>query len=201
MEYGKECEKIAREELKKQYTDIAECGIFIDSCIPFLGASPDGIIGQEGIVEIKCPKSAENFSPEDAIEKVPAVRRMFTRKTGISMNKTHHYFYQVQGQLHITDRKFCIFCVWTPKGLKSIKVERDDAFWKTEMERKLVQFYLECMLPELIDSRYNRCMPIREPQFMLAERAKEKAKSLKKRKRSPSENIETIASVRPRTAL
>ena len=111
VEYGKECEKIARDELKKQYTDIAECGIFIDSCIPFLGASPDGIIGEEGIVEIKCPKSAENFSPEEAIENVPAVRRMFARKTGISMNKAHHYFYQVQGQLHVTDRKYCIFCL------------------------------------------------------------------------------------------
>ena len=188
VEYGKECENIAREELKKQYTDIAECGFFIDSCIAFLGASPDGIIGQEGILEIKCPKSAENFTPEEAIEQVPAVRRMFTRNTGISMSKTHHYFYQVQGQLHITDRKYCIFCLWTPKGLKSIKVERDDAFWKREMEPKLVQFYLECMLPELIDSRHNRCMTIREPQFILAERAKEKPKSLKKRKRSPSKN-------------
>ena len=117
------------------------------------------------------------------------------------MNKAHYYFYQVQGQLHITDRKYCIFCLWTPKGLKSIKVERDDAFWKTEMEPKLVQFYLECMLPELIDSRHNRCMPIREPQFILAERAKEKPKSLKNRKRSPSENGETIVSVRRRTAL
>ncbi|XP_076685808.1 uncharacterized protein LOC143377889 [Andrena cerasifolii] len=194
----KECEKIAREELKKQYTDIAECGIFIDSCIPFLGASPDGIIGQEGIVEIKCTKSAESFTQEEAIEKVPAVRRMFTHKTVISMKETHHYFYQVQGQLHITDRKYCIVCVWTPKGLKSIKVERDDVFWKREMEPKLVQFYLECMLPEVMDSRHNRCMPIREPQFILTERAKEKPK---KRKRSAAENSETIESVRPRTAV
>ncbi|XP_076665658.1 uncharacterized protein LOC143367585 [Andrena cerasifolii] len=201
VEYGKECENIAREELKKQYTDIAECGFFIDTCIAFLGASPDGIIGQEGILEIKCPKSAENFTPEEAIEQVPAVRRMFTRNAGISISKTHHYFYQIQGQLHITDRKYCIFCLWTPKGLKSIKVQRDDAFWKREMEPKLVQFYLECMLPELIDSRHNRCMTIREPQFILAERAKEKPKSLKKRKRSPSRNNETIITARRRTAL
>ena len=116
---------------------------------------------------------------------------MFASKTGISMNKTHHYFYQVQGQLHITDRKYCIFYLWTTKRLKSIKVERNYAFWKREMEPKLVQFYLECMLPELIDSRYNRCMSIREPQFILAERAREKPKSLKKRKRSPSKNSET----------
>ena len=30
VEYGKECENIAREELKKQYTDIAEWGLFFD---------------------------------------------------------------------------------------------------------------------------------------------------------------------------
>ena len=150
-------------------------------------------------MEIKCTKSAENFSPEETIEKVPAVRRMFTRKTGILMNKTHHYFYQVQGQLHIIDGKYCIFCVWTPKGLQFIKVKRDDAFCKREMEPKLVQFYVECMLPELIDSRHNRCMPIRKPQFILAERAKEKAKSLEKRKRSSFENSET--SIRRHTAL
>ena len=147
------------------------------------------------------PNQRRTLRQKKLLNKFPLSGACSQRNTGISMSKTHHYFYQVQGQLHITDIKYCIFCLWTPKGLKSIKVERDDAFWKREMEPKLVQFYLECMLPELIDSRHNRCMTIRKPQFILAERAKEKPKSLKKRKRSPSKNNESIVTVRRRTAL
>ncbi|XP_076398186.1 uncharacterized protein LOC143266627 [Megachile rotundata] len=135
IKYGQECEEIAREELKK-YTGkgIKECGIFIDRSHSFIGASPDGIIDKEGIVEIKCPKTAENLLPEEAIKTIPSIRRIFENDVGTALNKTHQYYYQVQGQLHVTDRSYCIFCIWTRKGINCVTVERDDVFWKNQME-------------------------------------------------------------------
>jgi len=52
--------------LRKQYPDIKirECGLFVGTNTPFLGASPDGIIENtddgkkiKGVLEIKCPAS------------------------------------------------------------------------------------------------------------------------------------------------
>ncbi|XP_076289824.1 uncharacterized protein LOC143213653 [Lasioglossum baleicum] len=170
--YGRKYEHTALEELaSREGITITECGLFIDASIPYLGASPDGVIDDDGIVEIKCPYTAENVTPEEAIQSVQAVKTMFTDSTGTALRKTHRYFYQVQGQLHITGRKYCIFCVWTRKGIKSIRVDRDDEFWKLQMEPKLSRFYLNCMLPELVDPRRLRQRPIREPQYLLDEHA------------------------------
>nr|XP_034195031.1 uncharacterized protein LOC117611204 [Osmia lignaria] len=104
VQYGQECEKFAREQLSVCIgVEIKECGLFIDSAIPFLGASPDGLIDEEGIVEIKCPKTAENLLPEEAIKTVAAIRRIFADAEGNELNRNHYYYYQVQGQLHVTD--------------------------------------------------------------------------------------------------
>jgi len=32
------------------------------------------------------------------------------------LKKNHQYYFQVQGQLHITKINVCYFVVWTPKG-------------------------------------------------------------------------------------
>ncbi|XP_076381283.1 uncharacterized protein LOC143260253 [Megalopta genalis] len=163
IEYGRQCENIAREQLaKEEDVEIRKCGLFIDAEIPFLGATPDGIIDDDGIVEIKCPKTAEKFSPEEAIKNIQPLRRIFEDDAGTALRRTHHYFYQVQGQLHITGRQYCLFCLWTPKGMKTIKVTKDDTFWQNEMKSKLSRFYVHCMLPEILDSRYIRNMSIRE---------------------------------------
>jgi len=39
--------------------------LFVDFNLPFLAASPDGLIENDAIVEIKCPYSAKDFSPDD----------------------------------------------------------------------------------------------------------------------------------------
>lgn len=65
------------------------------------------------------------------------------------MNKSDKWYYQVQGQLQVTGRKFCVFVVWTPKGLKFETISRDDEFWKTQMINRLEQFYMDYLLPEL----------------------------------------------------
>lgn len=38
----------------------------------------------------------------------------------ITLKKTDNYYYQVQAQLNITERNYCYFVVWTPKGNTTI---------------------------------------------------------------------------------
>jgi len=45
---------------------VVPVGLFIDFDLPFLAASPDCIIGNDAIIEIKYPYSAKDFSPNDA---------------------------------------------------------------------------------------------------------------------------------------
>ncbi|KYN21748.1 hypothetical protein ALC57_05874, partial [Trachymyrmex cornetzi] len=168
IKYGRDMEEMAKQDLAVQLKkQIKPCGLFIDRDNPWLGATPDGLLDEDGLVEIKCPLSAENLSAEEAVETLSRLKSMFDEKNGNKMNKNHHYFYQVQGQLNITQRKYCIFAIWTPKSVKTVRVDRDIDFWKNKMLPFLTRFYLECMLPEIVDSRHNRNMPIREPQYII----------------------------------
>jgi hypothetical protein len=46
------------------------------------------------------------------------------------------------------------------------------------MEPKLVQFYIECILHELVDPRHTRNMKIRDPPYIL-QAIKEKQKEIR----------------------
>ncbi|KYN22628.1 hypothetical protein ALC57_04967 [Trachymyrmex cornetzi] len=181
MIYGRDQEELARKELAaKLKKKIKLCGLFIDYEYSYLGASPDGLI-ENGLVEIKCPLSAKDLTAEEAVQTLPSLKNIFNKRNSDKMNLNHRYFYQVQGQLNITQRDYCIFAIWTPKSLKIVRVDRDDVFWKNQMLPRLTRFYLECMLPELVHSRHNRHMPIREPRYIL-EAKEEAVKKINKKK-------------------
>ncbi|XP_076249296.1 uncharacterized protein LOC143188754 [Calliopsis andreniformis] len=164
LEYGKENEVNALRQLEVELgIPILPCGLFIDAVVPYLGATPDGLMEDDTTIEIKCPESAKNLSPTEAIQQLPAIRRIYR---GEEMNKNHYYYYQVQGQLHITNKQDALFCSWTPKGMKITKVQRDDKFWEIQMEEKLKRFYEDCVLAEIVDSRYIRGQPTREPLYV-----------------------------------
>ncbi|GFS73479.1 yqaJ domain-containing protein [Trichonephila clavipes] len=59
MKYGLANEEIARKQYEREYsTEVKICGLFVDKDKPFLCASPDGLVGDDGLLEIKCPYSA-----------------------------------------------------------------------------------------------------------------------------------------------
>ncbi|GFU98728.1 yqaJ domain-containing protein [Trichonephila clavipes] len=59
MEYGLANEEIARNQYEWEYsTEVKICGLFVDKDKPFLCASPDGLVGDDGLIENKCPYSA-----------------------------------------------------------------------------------------------------------------------------------------------
>lgn len=68
MEYGREHEQEAKLQLETVLgVSISECGLFIDTKNHFSGATPHGLIGNDTLVEIKCPISASNITPEEGI--------------------------------------------------------------------------------------------------------------------------------------
>lgn len=160
---------------KKESLIVHRCGLFIDKIIPYLGSSPDGLIGDDGIVEVKCPYSAAEMTPEEAIT-AGKIKVLKQTKDGIIINKSHNYFYQIQGQLHITGRQYCVLVLWTKKGMLTWRIERDDEFWTKNMEHQLKNFYLHCLLPELVDPRHTRTMAIRNPEYIIAAQKRELSK-------------------------
>lgn len=107
MERGTELESEAREWYELEtYNKVHNGGFFVYN--DWIGASPDGLIGKDGLIEIKCPKFSTQID--------------YLLKKELPKN----YFYQVHGQLLVTDRKWCHFVAYHPKFNNFIlRVERD----------------------------------------------------------------------------
>lgn len=81
----------------------------------WIGGTPDGFIGDDGILEAKCPYNGGNH--------------LKSLLEGEIYNK--EYIYQIQGYLWITGRQWCDFVTYDPdliEGLQLniIRVERDE---------------------------------------------------------------------------
>jgi len=81
----------------------------------WVGCSPDGLVGDEGLVEFKCPKSSTQLAYYLAGVFPP------------------EYKAQVQGQLYVTDRKWCGFVSFDPRinsdaHYFKIRVKRDEEY-------------------------------------------------------------------------
>lgn len=188
IRHGKDNEKLALEQLSAQENiKILTCGLHIDPDVPYFAASPDGITENGILVEIKCPKSSFNIGLETAVDnkKIPFYKK--DRDGSLTINKEHYWYYQVQGQLHVTRREKCLFAIWSGENfpVKTEMIDRDDRFWAAKMEKKLEDFYLDCLLPELIDPRFLRKMPIRDPNYITDAIKMKNEKQAIKRKAEP----------------
>lgn len=161
--WGKDNEPLALEKIRNALPQhlISECGFFVHSSEPFLGASPDGLVDDNGIIEIKCPFSAKEFRTVLEAAQNRKVTGCAVYNNQLVLKTNSNYYYQIQGQLEVTNRDFCLFCVWIPNDFVIQKIERNPEFWNDKMLPKLKKFYFDHLLPELIDSRYNRNKDIR----------------------------------------
>ncbi|XP_039282190.1 uncharacterized protein LOC120350929 [Nilaparvata lugens] len=87
---------------------VQPCGLFVDKEHDFLAASPDGLVGGDNLIEVKCPKSAENLTISEAVIKVKSFCLEKLRCGNVRLKKNHNYYYQVQGQLHVAEKKSVI---------------------------------------------------------------------------------------------
>lgn len=116
MEWGTQTEPLARMAYEARTGDIVrEVGYILHPTIKHAGASPDGIVFDEGLLEIKCPISKTHFEYLLAGE-VP--------------NK---YKPQMAWQMACTNRKWCDFVSFDPRVPEKlqyfhIRYDRDDSY-------------------------------------------------------------------------
>lgn len=135
--HGQKYETVAVEKYEKKFgLSTQKCGIFISMEHPQLAASPDRILNDDILVEVKCPYTARDkpISPKT----VPYLSSGEGGK--LELNKTHDYYYQIQGQLFCANRQLCHLVVFTFKDLVVIEVPRDDEFIMM-MIAGLIKFY------------------------------------------------------------
>ncbi|CAI6376417.1 unnamed protein product [Macrosiphum euphorbiae] len=138
-------------------TTIQTCGLIIDEDYPFFGASPDGLIGNDSIIEVKCPYSAKDYpTVEEAIKDKKIKFLKLNERGEISLKKDDNYFYQIIGQLRISKRDICHFIVYSHNWQHVEIIKYDPQFWIDKMESKLKRFYYECLLPEIVDPQFGK---------------------------------------------
>ncbi|ODM95241.1 hypothetical protein Ocin01_11442, partial [Orchesella cincta] len=120
-------------------------------------ASPDGRVGEEGIVEIKCPYSIRDLKPHDWPTSSSDCPLKLQNGT-LVLKTTHNHYFQIVQQLHVTKRMWCDYVVWTPNDIFIQRIERNEETASTweKMKMKLQKFWTEDLAPELVDSRLER---------------------------------------------
>lgn len=130
MEWGTETEPLARaayEGFKDVLVD--EVGIIDHPFLPMCAASPDGLVSDDGMVEIKCPNTATHFDTL-LTEKMPS-----------------KYLPQVQWQMACANRLWVDFVSFDPRAPEGLqlfvtRIERDDKYI-LELEAEVNKFLTE----------------------------------------------------------
>lgn len=145
INHGKMYESIAAKEFSKHFqVKVTPCGLFVNPDFPFLAASPDGLVNENEIVEIKCPYNGRN----SAILPGKHFPFLTINSDGqIHLKETHNYYYQIMGQLAISKKASCIFIVYTLQELYVEKIAFDSDFFFQNMLPLLTAFYKEHYCP------------------------------------------------------
>lgn len=122
LTYGRTHEASAKDAYLKMNDDchLHECGFIVSNQMPFLGATPDGVVckpGGQGIIEIKCPYSARNMTIKEACRSLKNFCLTEDENQEIHLKDSHEYYAQIQGQLMITGAEYCELIVYTSKDL------------------------------------------------------------------------------------
>lgn len=130
MEWGTATEPQARVAYEVNTLNFVDQVAFIDHpTIEWFGCSPDGLVGEQGLIEIKCPNSATHWEYYKAKE------------------PPKKYWIQMQAQMAVTGRKWCDFVSFDPRmpersQLLVVNVPRDSEFILF-MEAEIKQFLSE----------------------------------------------------------
>ena len=119
MQHGTDTEPLARMAYEEKTGNIVEEVAFVQHEYLMAGVSPDGLIGSNGMIEIKCPTPAVHWEYLQLTDKPPAA-----------------YKAQVYGQLWVAKREWCDFVSYSPDfpeplQLHIFRVYRDEKYIKT----------------------------------------------------------------------
>jgi len=130
MQWGTDTEPQARMAYEAHKSVLVDEVGFIDhSSIAMFGCSPDGLVGDDGLIEIKCPNS------KTAIETI------------LSGKAPSKYIPQMQTQMAVTGRAWCDFVSFDPRlpedlQLFVVRVNRDDEYI-ANLEKEVSAFLQE----------------------------------------------------------
>lgn len=130
MQHGTETEPEARAAYEfYQGVTVEEVAFIPHPQIDQAGCSPDGLVGGDGLVEIKCPNTATHLD------------------TLIGQTVPAKYETQMQFQMACTGRSYCDFVSYDPRMPENMRlfikrVPRDDKRIK-ELESEIASFLLE----------------------------------------------------------
>ena len=142
MQHGVDTEPLARLAYEvAQNVLVDEVGFVPHPSIIMAGASPDGLVGDDGLLEIKCPNTATHI------------------ETLLSQTVPGKYNTQMQFQMACTGRSWCDFVSFDnrlPEELQLFvkRVPRDDVFIK-QTEDAIVKFLAE------LDDKINKLMRVK----------------------------------------
>lgn len=142
MQWGTDTEPQARAAYEfLTDREVIETGFVLHPTVLFLGASPDGLVGEDGLVEIKCPNPAAHLE---------------VLETGIIPDR---YIKQMQTQMACTGRAWCDFVSFDPRFPAEHqtwirRVARDDALIDAiEREAKAFLGEVETVVSKLTEQK------------------------------------------------
>lgn len=162
IDYGCEHEKNAIKDFSTfmakthKHFIVAKVGLCINPKWPYFGASPDGMCTcdccEATLLEVKCP-----YCVRDSVVEELTFRNSFLQTVNgqLSLKTDHAYYYQIQMQLALTEKKLCYLVIWTKKNFELIKVQFNEIFW-SEKQREAKDFFQKVLLPELLGKFYTR---------------------------------------------
>ena len=153
-EHGAKSAYLNYDSSSHQNLTIKSSGLVIHPSLPFIRASPDGIIScschGDRLLEIKCPYSARDMLPEEAVrtgiidyikEETPGCFSLDRCKRG--------YFHQIQTTLAVCQLKHCELVVWTPSGMLTVPVAFEADSWSC-FEELLSEFFRDYITIEMM---------------------------------------------------
>ena len=130
MTWGTETEPLARSAFEA-YADVMveEVGFVPHPSIEMSGASPDGLVGLFGMLEIKCPNTATHID------------------TLLSQTVPGKYITQMQWQMRCCERQWCEYASYDPRLPQDLqlfvkRVEFDPEY-VAMLEKEVIQFLAE----------------------------------------------------------
>ncbi|XP_052806740.1 uncharacterized protein LOC128235999 [Mya arenaria] len=125
---------------------VRKSGIVVSLTEPYIAASPDGIIDERTIVEIKCPTRPL----EDLISSGKYDVLLEDGQPKLSPKGKNGYYCQVQVAMFCTESTMCKFVVWTAEKQCVVDVQYSKDFIKGILPR-IRDFYFKHLLVRLTD--------------------------------------------------
>lgn len=102
--YGIQYEPMAKEAFELLWKmKVLPAGLFVDKQFNFLAGSPDGLVGDKCLVEIKCPHSIKDMTPYEGVV-AKKIKFLVIGSNGDLQLNRNIYYYQVQGQLRVANK-------------------------------------------------------------------------------------------------